>query len=474
MTIFWILVAGLAGLAALFVVAPLLQPQATTTGTDDDPDDIDQDQVNLALFKQQLAELETDLVAGKLDQSQYSAAKADLEREVLRNVGSPTPGSFVAVLPGPKVTGLALSILVPGLALLLYLGIGERDIIPRLAESAGGQSAPGHGAGGDGMPPLDVLVERLEARMAEAPDDAEGWLMLGRTYFAMRDPQKAEGAFEKAYALTPDDPQLLLAYAESLAANNGNSLEGRPSELIAQVLEQDPENPTARWLTGMAAFQRGQFNAATVAWNKVLSVIDPASEEATELRELIAEAQQRAGLPADMRLAENAAAELPVPATEERADDAGTQAGAEVTGDAAPPDGQSADGTAAQSAPEPAAEASAGASVQVSVSLSPGLAARAAPDTTVFVYAKAAAGPPMPLAVQRVTVADLPVTLRLDDSMAMMPAMKLSSFPEVIVGARVSPSGQAMAQPGDLEGESGPIPSTAGDSVAVVIDSVRP
>jgi cytochrome c-type biogenesis protein CcmH len=472
MTIFWILVAGLAGLAALFVVAPLLQPQDTTTGTDDDPDDIDQDQVNLALFKQQLAELETDLAAGKLDQSQYSAAKADLEREVLRNVGSPTPTGFAAALPGPKVTGLALSILVPGLALLLYIGIGERDIIPRLAESAGGQSAPGHGAGGDGMPPLDVLVERLEARMAEAPDDAEGWLMLGRTYFAMRDPQKAEGAFEKAYALTPDDPQLLLAYAESIAANNGNSLEGRPSELIGQVLEQDPENPTARWLTGMAAFQRGQFNAATVAWNKVLSVIDPASEEATELRELIAEAQQRAGLPADTRLAENAAAEPPVPAAEARADDAGTPAGAEVAGATASPGSESTDGTAAESAPAP--EPAAGASVQVNVSLAPGLAARAAPGTTVFVYAKAAAGPPMPLAVQRVTVADLPLTLRLDDSMAMMPAMKLSSFPEVIVGARVSPSGQAMAQPGDLEGESGPIPSTAGDSVAVVIDSVRP
>jgi cytochrome c-type biogenesis protein CcmH len=92
----------------------------------------------------------------------------------------------------------------------------------------------------------------------------------------------------------------------------------------------------------------------------------------------------------------------------------------------------------------------------------------------VFVYAKAAAGPPMPLAVQRITVADLPTSLRLDDSMAMMPAMKLSSFPQVIVGARISPSGQAMPQPGDLEGETGPIPSNSSGPVAVTIDRIRP
>ncbi len=114
------------------------------------------------------------------------------------------------------------------------------------------------------------------------------------------------------------------------------------------------------------------------------------------------------------------------------------------------------------------------AAIDVEVSLAPGLAQQAAPETTVFVYAKAAAGPPMPLAVQRITVADLPTRLRLDDSMAMMPAMKLSSFPQVIVGARISPSGQAMPQPGDLEGETGPIPSGSAGQVTVTIDRVRP
>jgi len=114
------------------------------------------------------------------------------------------------------------------------------------------------------------------------------------------------------------------------------------------------------------------------------------------------------------------------------------------------------------------------AAINVAVSLSPSLANRAAPDTTVFVYAKAAAGPPMPLAVQRIRVDDLPTTLRLTDSMAMMPAMKLSNFPRVIVGARVSASGQAMPRSGDLEGETGPIPSNSADRVSITIDRVRP
>jgi len=148
-------------------------------------------------------------------------------------------------------------------------------------------------------------------------------------------------------------------------------------------------------------------------------------------------------------------------------DDAGNAGGATETPTQAP-----------TSAPAPEASsttvADTNSGITVEVALAPELAERAAPDATVFVYAKAAAGPPMPLAVQRVTVADLPLTLTLDDSMAMMPAMRLSGFPEVVVGARVSASGQAMPQPGDIEGETGPIASSTATPVRVRIDSIRP
>ncbi len=469
MTIFWILVAGLAGLALLFVLAPLLGSSLAA----EQADDINLDEVNLSLFKQQVAELDADLAAGKLDQDQYDSARQDLEREALNNIGSQEVGSATdngaqatktgTVLPSARLTAAALLVAVPAATLALYLMLGSQEMIPRLEANATGQvtTAQGHSGGADGMPPLGELVAKLEQRMQQNPDDAEGWIMLGRTYFAMRDAAKAEAALAKAYELMPNDIQVLLAYAEAVAANNGNSLEGRPSELIAEALRVDPNDVTARWLSGMVAFQRGQFTAATVAWKSVLGQIDPSSEDAAELRQLIDTAEQRAGIPTDARLA----AQSPTAAVNTGLAPADRPAPAPMSST------NSGAGTKPETANQPQASAAA---IDVDVSLAPDLAQQAAPGTTVFVYAKAAAGPPMPLAVQRITVADLPTRLRLDDSMAMMPAMKLSSFPQVIVGARISPSGQAMPQPGDLEGETGPIPSSSTGQVAVTIDRVRP
>jgi cytochrome c-type biogenesis protein CcmH len=451
MTIFWILVAGLAGLALLFVLAPLL-----SVTSEADHNDVELDEVNLGLFKQQLAELDADLAAGKLDQSQYDSARQDLEREALNNLDSKTGEQPRAMsLPSPPLTALALVVAVPASALALYLMLGSQEMIPRLEAGTGDQvAARGHNGAADGMSSLDVLVAELEERLQQTPDDTEGWIILGRTYFAMQDAAKAETALARAYELMPKDSQVLVAYADALAANNDNSLEGRPSALIAEALEIDPDDLTARWLSGMAAFQRGQFTAATVSWKRVLGEIDPESEDAAELRRLIEDAEQRAGVPSAARLAErNGAGELG-PAGDARASNGD---------DERPPESK------------PANQADAGApAIEVEVSLAPALLDRSPPDTTVFVYATAAAGPPMPLAVQRIRVADLPKTLRLDDSMAMMPTMKLSSFPQVIVGARVSTSGQAMPQSGDLEGETGPIPSSGSTQATVSIDRVRP
>jgi cytochrome c-type biogenesis protein CcmH len=426
MTIFWILAAGLAILAALFVVAPLLGTR--NSAGDDTPDaDIDQARVNLELFKQQLAELDADLASGKLDQTEYAAARHDLEREVLRDTAdlasadaaeeAQASGAAGAKgdtdlakpwLPGPGFTAAALLFALPASALVLYLALGERQIIPRLEATAGAEVAsPGDAPAG--MPSLEQLVMRLEERLEQVPDDAEGWTMLGRTYFAMGRLEQAKQALARAHELLPDDHAVTLAYAESLAASNNSNLSGRPAELISTVLAAEPENVTARWLSGMVAFQQGQFQGAIAAWKGVLREIDPAGEEAAP------------------------------------------------------------DPSAVETPPQPAA-ASPG--IDVEVSLDPLLAGRFPPGTTVFVYARAAAGPPMPLAVQRLTLADLPARVRLDDGMAMMPQMRLSNFPQVIVGARVSPSGQAIPRPGDLEGQTGP--TAASGAVSVNINGVRP
>jgi cytochrome c-type biogenesis protein CcmH len=476
MTIFWTLAAGLMLLAVLFVAAPLLgSRRAAATDAD-----IDQERLNLDLFKQQLAELDADLAAGKLERTQYESARRDLERELLRDTASlgpndPKPGADVK-LPGPLLTAAALVFAIPAMALLLYWGLGASHLIPEL-ELAGAGGGQQH-AGAAGMPSLDILVQRLEERLAERPDDGEGWTMLGRTYFAMRRTDDAEQAFARAHELLPDDVAVTLAYAESIAANNQSSLEGKPAELVSAALAADPENATARWLAGMVAFQRGQYQAAATAWKRVLSQVDPASEDAAELKQLIDQAEQRAGVPLEMRIAANAtadAAEAPAepaqPAPADRAP-ANDTAPAPAPAPAAEPAPAPPAVTEPAAPPEQPAATSAG--LDVTVALAPALAGRLPPQTPVFVFARAAAGPPMPLAVQRLTVADLPATVHLDDSMAMMPGMSLSAFPQVVVGARVSPSGQAMPQPGDLEGQTAPISGTAAGTVSVTIDRIRP
>jgi cytochrome c-type biogenesis protein CcmH len=296
--------------------------------------------------------------------------------------------------------------------------------------------------------------------MEKNPDNLEGWLMLGRTYFAIGQAPKALQAVERAYKLAPEDASVLIAYAEALAANNGNRLEGRPAELIRKVLSTEPSNPSARWLDGMLAYQETRFTDAASIWEAILAQIDPAGGEAQQMRQMIAEAKARAGLPQ----------------TEEEARPAG---GASVA--VAQPQGESTDarGQVAPTVPgkpgqKAGGDGSPGGHIQVAVNLDPAVSARAAPEDAVFVYARAAAGPPMPLAVQRYRVADLPVNVTLDDSMAMVPAMRLSAFPEVVVGARISKSGQATPQPGDLEGQTGPITAVQTPQVSVTIDRVRP
>jgi cytochrome c-type biogenesis protein CcmH len=443
MIIFWILTAGLMGLALFFVALPLLQPEKATEAPE-------QDELNLTVFKQRLQELDADLAGGFLEQDQYAAARRDLERDLLRDIPGELAASERRRASGGRWMAIVLAVAVPTGAVLIYNEVGHREIIERIEGVAlsGETQQPLIGPDGEELPPLEVLVQRLEERLAEDPNNVDGWLMIGRTYFTMRRPGQALDAVSKAYALAPERPEVMLAYAEALAANSNNSLEGEPAALIEQVLKAEPDNVSARWLSGMLYYQRGQYTAAATAWQRILDEMDPASEDAADMREMITEAQTRAGAPS------NAAAAPSVPTAAEPTEPAAAQqAQAE-----------------SPAAPAPAA----GASVTADVSLDEAIAAGAAPEDVVFIFARAVAGPPMPLAVQRVQVKDLPTRVTLDDSMAMMPAMRLSAFPQVMIGARVTKSGQATPQSGDLEGESGPIDSAGKTQVAVVIDRIRP
>ena len=255
---------------------------------------------------------------------------------------------------------------------------------------------------------IEAMVERLATRLKENPDDAEGWKLLGRSYGALGRFGDSAEAYARAVARSPRDADLLADFADALAMSNNRSLSGDPEKLLERALQLDPNSLKALALAGTAAAERGDFGRAAALWGRMLPLVPPDSEEARMIRANVDEARAKAGPAVKL---------------------AGT------------------------------------------VSLSPKLKGKASPDDTVFIFARAAQGPRAPLAVLRKKVRELPVSFALDDSMAMAPGLNLSAFPQVVVGARISKSGNAMTQAGDLEGLSAVVANDAA-SVKVVIDGV--
>nr|HET7858471.1 tetratricopeptide repeat protein [Caldimonas sp.] len=291
-----------------------------------------------------------------------------------------------------------------------------------------------------GMQQIQAMVDQLAARLEKNPNDAKGWVMLARSYTVLGRFEQALPAYAKAVELVPDNAQILADYADTVAATKGTTNNPQTIALIDRALALDPKHPKALALSGTLAFERGDYVKAIADWQTIVDLLPPGSEFAERIRSSIADARERA-----------TAAGTALPAA--------ASASAAVAARAP---------TATTTAPGKSA-ANAGA-VSGVVTLDPALAAQASPDDAVFVFARPAGGR-MPLAVLRKTVRDLPLSFTLDDSMAMSPAAKLSSATQVTVGARISKSGTAIAQPGDLAGETtGVAPGATG--VAVRIGSV--
>jgi len=387
-------------LAVAIVLRPLLKG-GTGTG-------VARHTANFEIYRDQFAELGNDLKSGVLGAEQFDQAKADLERRVLEEAARPAEG--VAGARRGRAAPIAVGVLIPVAAVLLYLQFGSLEglsVTPHSAQDVSSLS---------GEQFLEMTA-RLAARMRENPDDAEGWMMLGRAYRALERFQEAADALRKAVALNPGNADLLADLAEALALGNGRTLEGEPTRLLERALKLDPDNDKVLALSGSAAFERKDYKAAIRHWEALLKRPGVSGELVQVLSAGIAEARA-------LSTGKKTVAAKPAPGR-----------------------------------------------VSGTVTLDSALRARAAPEDTVFVYARAAQGPRMPLAIVKVQVKDLPYNFSLDDSMAMMPEMKLSAFTEVIVGARVSKSGSAKPTAGDLEGASARV-SPGANGVAVAINQV--
>ena len=416
MTVFWILAAGLTVLALCLLVPALIRPRPRPSTA------ADASTANLAILRSQMAQLDTERAAGSLDAEQHRSACAEIARRVLDEE---------AVAEAPRVggasrkTALSVALCVPVFALLAYTSLGNFEALSPAAVAAAPEAEVS-------TEQVAAMVETLAKRMAERPDDPVGWALLANAYSALQRFPEASRAYARAIALSPDNAQLLADHADVLAMMQGRSADGEPTRLVEQALQIDPNNLKALALAGSGAFERKDFAKAVAYWSKARQLAPPESEFAVNLDRSLAKARKAAP-------------------------------------NVAPAAATGANATALRAASTPSAMSA----VAGRVSLAPALAARAAPTDTVFIFARAAEGPRMPLAILKRQVSELPVSFTLDDSMAMAPEMKLSKFGAVVVGARISKSGQAMPMAGDLTGQSAPVKAGA-RSIELVIDSVQP
>ena len=409
MSVFVLIAVVMAAAAVVWVLPPLLRRRSADGG-------VARAASNLAVYRDQLTELDADLSSGTLSAAQYEQAKLEIERRVLDEASGEGTLAAPRASRNGRWTAVVLAATIPLCAASLYWLLGNPDALsPQRAGVAGG--APGLA-----MHEVEAMVAKLAARLEQNPDDANGWAILARSYATMQRFPEAIAAYAKAAALTRDDADLLADYADALAVSAGRKIEGKPLELVKQALKIDPNQWKALAMAGTAAFDRKDYKAALVYWEQLLAKLPPESQFRQTLTASIDEARQLGGI-------KPGALAAPLPAA--------------------------ADG------------------VRGTVTVSPALAGKVQPTDTVFVFTRAPEGSRQPIAAVRRQARELPGMFALDDSQSMSAGMKLSNFREVVVGARISKSGSATPQSGDLQGISQKVKIGATD-VVVVIDSVVP
>ncbi len=373
---------------------------------------------NAAVYRDQLLDLEREHALGNLNDQELQIARDELSQRLLDDVGpaeaateaasaeASDRATAVAAPRQPWFWLTALIVSVPVLSLVMYGLLGQPEALDPLALKQGVSNEA------EVTPEkLATMAAALTRRLEDEPNNVEGWVMLARVQRALGQFEPSGQSLRKALALSQDD-NLAIDLAEVLAQQNAGNFAGEPWAIIQRVLKADPRHLNGLFLAGSASYTESNYSAALRFWERAREVVAADSPDAPELDRAISEARDKLGLAPAAPLAPHA----------------GVKA-------ALSPDAQ----------------------IRGRVSLAPEWVGKVGPQDTVFVYATAVSGSRMPVAIVRTTVAALPFDFVLDDSTAMNPSAKLSSMNEVTVRVRVSKSGQAMPQPGDVMGSVSPV-----------------
>ena len=425
MTIFWIVTAIMLLVALAGLAWPLLRKTAG--------DGIDRNQQNLEIARERLSELEAENRAAEISDEEFQQVKTEVEKTLADELQSEVSEQKSSATAGALGVA-AIGVLLPVLTLGLYFAIGSPQLIN--GATAQQQAASGHGEGTE-QQSVEQMVQSLAERLKQEPENAEGWFLLGRSLMSMAKYSDAVKAFEVVDKLQPDTPPVMLALANAAAMAQDGKIGGRPEQLVSRALELDPTSTTALWLAGIAAEERGDYKLALQHWGKAEPTLKPADQQ--ELRARMQAAATKAGV--KLEFEQPQMQPPPLPQIESQA--------------------------------QPQSPTPGNVAIRVKVSLDPELAGTLSPEDTVFVFAKAVNGPPMPLAASRHKVKELPLEVTLDDSMAMTPQSKLSSAEQVSISAKISVSGNATPQGSDFISEVVAVSTTTDEPVELLISKSR-
>lgn len=383
---------------------------------------------NIVIAKEQLADLELRFKQGDINQEDYQSTKDELEMSLFNDLEKPDLESADSPQSGKNVSAWFALLIIPLTAIPVYMNLGNLDFAKHLDPKivADEYARINNPVKADGSPDLEKIAENLKAEMESNPTDPKGWFMLGRAYMSLKNYKDAAESFDKSLSIRPDLSDTMVSLANALSLENKGKLIGRPRTLVNKALTIDSGNVTALWLSGMAASQEGEYLESIEQWEKVLPFLETKPSQMKSVTALIAESKRR--------LKPTEKSELAAAQNKVKENDVDTD----------------------------------NKEVKVTISLSDNFKDKASPDDFVFIYAKAMSGPPMPLAAVKKQVKDLPVEIVLNDEMAMMPSLKLSSFKNVSVGARISKTGEPIAKNGDLFNEKEGV--TLGDTISLEID----
>jgi cytochrome c-type biogenesis protein CcmH len=429
--IFWLSAFVLAAVVLAALVWPLLRRRSSEAPGDE--------AAATAIFRDHKRQLDAEFAAGTLSAAERDAAQAELVARFGTELSVPPAAAAAPSGRSRWIAAIAVAAMVPVVAGVLYTLLGNPAAVNSTTVPV---ARTPHGDGSANDPQIVAMIEALAEKMKANPDDPNGWVLLGRSYLKLGRYDDAAAAFAEAAKRMPEVAALLADQAEAIAMSQGKSLAGRPTELLNRALALDPNDPKTVAMSGAAAAERKDYDGAIKLYTQLKTMVQPGSEDAQQLDQVLAElAAMKNGKSAPSVAAAAAPAAGPAPVA------------------AAPA--------------APAAPSASGGSVAGRVEIDPKLAARMAPGDKLLIYARNAEGSRMPLAIAQGSAADLPKTFTLTDAMAMTPAQTISMAKSVVIEARISKGGTAMAQSGDLQGSSKPL-SPGATNVRIVIDQVVP